>query len=330
METVLLVSTAALLAAVAWPIASGGGSGDDAAGQALGTPSQIEVPEGPVATPAGDGPVIQIALLLDTSSSMDGLIDQARTQLWSVVNTLDGATYHGGAPKLEIALYEYGNDELSGESGYIRQVRGFSSELDAVSQALFSLRTNGGQEYAGQVIARSLSDLEWREGDGVLRVAYIAGNEGFEQGPVAYADAVADAKSRGIVVNTVYCGGPDELDATGWREGARLAGGRFLSIDHNAVVHYVAAPQDDEIARLGREINDTYVYYGADGRSGYDNQVAQDDNMLDYGAGSVVTRSISKGSHMYRNESWDLVDAVEGDAAALLVNIRRCQQLHGH
>jgi hypothetical protein len=30
---------------------------------------------------------IQIAILLDTSSSMDGLIDQAKTQLWKVVNT---------------------------------------------------------------------------------------------------------------------------------------------------------------------------------------------------------------------------------------------------
>ena len=29
---------------------------------------------------------IQIALLLDTSNSMDGLIDQAKSQLWSVVN----------------------------------------------------------------------------------------------------------------------------------------------------------------------------------------------------------------------------------------------------
>ena len=34
----------------------------------------------------GDGPVVQIALLLDTSSSMDGLIDQAKSQLWKIVN----------------------------------------------------------------------------------------------------------------------------------------------------------------------------------------------------------------------------------------------------
>ena len=31
-------------------------------------------------------PAVQIALLLDTSNSMDGLIAQAKTQLWSVVH----------------------------------------------------------------------------------------------------------------------------------------------------------------------------------------------------------------------------------------------------
>ena len=31
-------------------------------------------------------PRVQLALLLDTSNSMDGLIDQAKSQLWKIVN----------------------------------------------------------------------------------------------------------------------------------------------------------------------------------------------------------------------------------------------------
>jgi uncharacterized protein with von Willebrand factor type A (vWA) domain len=31
---------------------------------------------------------IQLAILLDTSGSMDGLIDQAKSQLWKIVNEL--------------------------------------------------------------------------------------------------------------------------------------------------------------------------------------------------------------------------------------------------
>src|SRR3712207_6933882 len=46
-----------------------------------------------VGEPAPDGalPRVQIALLLDTSGSMDGLIHQAREQLWKVVNAFSRA-----------------------------------------------------------------------------------------------------------------------------------------------------------------------------------------------------------------------------------------------
>jgi hypothetical protein len=322
LETVLLASTACLLAAVAWPIAFG--SSVPSAGLAtapIDETSPAEAPTAPAAAPLkaapSNGPVIQIALLLDTSSSMEGLIDQARTQLWSVVNTLDGVTYRGDQPRLEIALYEYGNDALNGESGWIRRVQSFTSELNNVSEALFSLTTNGGNEHAGQVIGRSIDELEWRAGDGVLRVVYIAGNEGFEQGPVAFHEAIASAKQRDVVINTVYCGDPNDADAAAWREGATVSGGRFLSIDHNHVTVHIAAPQDAELAQLGQEINETYIRYGADGQRGLDNLIEQDNNVQEYGEAGVVDRSVSKCSGMYRNDSWDLVDAIDSNTLTI-------------
>ncbi|MBL4708574.1 MAG: hypothetical protein JKY48_09080, partial [Flavobacteriales bacterium] len=63
-------------------------------------------------------PKIQVAILLDTSSSMSGLIDQARNQLWQVVNEFSESTRNGVKPLLEVAVYEYGNSGLSSSSGY--------------------------------------------------------------------------------------------------------------------------------------------------------------------------------------------------------------------
>ncbi|MEO7992108.1 MAG: hypothetical protein ABI663_21325, partial [Chryseolinea sp.] len=37
------------------------------------------------------GQTIMLALLLDTSNSMDGLIDQAKSQLWRIVNEVAAA-----------------------------------------------------------------------------------------------------------------------------------------------------------------------------------------------------------------------------------------------
>src|SRR5256714_7472776 len=85
-------------------------------------------------------PAIQVAILLDTSNSMDGLIDQARTQLWRVVNEFATAKRNGQSPDLEVALYEYGNDGLPEEKGYIRRVLPLTTDLDKVSEELFALR----------------------------------------------------------------------------------------------------------------------------------------------------------------------------------------------
>jgi len=57
-------------------------------------------------------PTVQLALLLDTSNSMDGLIDQAKTQLWKIVGQFAKTKLGGQIPRLEVALYEYGNDNL--------------------------------------------------------------------------------------------------------------------------------------------------------------------------------------------------------------------------
>lgn len=266
----------------------------------------------PVLAPPGQaGPRIQVAILLDTSSSMSGLIDQARAELWTMVNAMDGFSKDGQQSNIEIAIYEYGNSGLDGETGYLRQVTPFSSDLDAISEGLFSLTTNGGSEHAGQVIERANLDLNWRVDDDTVRAIYIAGNESFEQGPIPYAEAISAAREKGITVNTIYCGDENQGRQEQWAAGASVGGGQFLAINHNHVKQHITAPQDAQIAELGRDLNDTYIYYGSDGRSAYDNQRRQDDNAARTGLSIMVERSVSKSSRQYNNYGWDLVDATE-------------------
>ncbi len=119
---------------------------------------------------------IQVALLFDTSNSMDGLLEQAKSRLWDIVNTLTTLKYNGKTPRIEIALYEYGNDGLSSESNFIRQVTALTTDLDLISEKLFALRTNGGSEYCGAVIHKSIKDLTWDDNASTMKLIYIAGN----------------------------------------------------------------------------------------------------------------------------------------------------------
>jgi len=252
---------------------------------------------------------IKIALLLDTSNSMDGLIDQAKSQLWKLVNQLAGATCNNEKPQLEIALYEYGNDRLSGSEGYIRQVSMFTDDLDLISENLFGLTTNGGSEFCGQVIHTSLKQLDWGADEGDLRIIFIAGNEEFTQGPIGYKKSCSTAKEKDVIVNTIFCGNFEEGLNTGWKNGAVLTSGEYMSIEQDRKTIYIETPYDAEIAKLNDKLNGTYVAYGKMGTVKLQSQATQDANAATYGAANTTERTVSKSSSFYNNYSWDLVDA---------------------
>jgi hypothetical protein len=256
-----------------------------------------------------DGELIQIAILLDASNSMDGLIGQAKTQLWKIVNELALAKRNGKTPRLEVAFYEYGKSSLPSSEGYIRQIVPLSTDLDKISDELFKLTTNGGDEYCGQVIQRATKELSWNAGPGVMKAIFIAGNEPFTQGDIDYKKTCKEAVAKGIVVNTIFCGNEKEGISTKWKDGAELADGSFMNIDQNQKVVDIKAPQDSAIMALGAQLNATYISYGSAGVARKKMQAEQDMNAQAAAPAAMVQRSVAKASVSYENASWDLVDA---------------------
>ncbi len=252
---------------------------------------------------------IKVALLLDTSNSMDGLIDQAKAQLWEIVNELSYAKCQDKRPNLQIAIYEYGNDNLNGEVGYIRQVISFSSDLDEISKELFSLTTNGGNEFCGYVIDTSMKQLKWGSDKKDLKLIFIAGNEPFTQGRVNYKDAITNALEKDVSVNTIFCGDYNQGITSYWKEGADLANGNYMAINHNQTTVHIASPYDNDILELNNRLNKTYVAYGKSGKQKMALQEEQDDNAKGYSDANAVNRTVSKSTHLYDNATWDLVDA---------------------
>lgn len=256
---------------------------------------------------------VQIAILLDTSGSMDGLIEQAKSQLWKIVNELARAKKEGESSEIFVGLYEYGKSDIPASEGYLRMISPLTSDLDKISDELFKLKTNGGYEYCGKVIKSAVKELKWSSNNEDLKIIIIAGNEPFTQGEVDYKEACKLAISKGIIVNTIYCGSYEEGVAGKWKEGADLADGKYMNIDHNAEIEFVETPYDEEILQLGAKINQTYMPYGSYGFEKKAMQETQDLNALGAGKTSAVERSITKGSVQYRNSAWDLVDAVKNE-----------------
>lgn len=266
---------------------------------------------------SGQRPAVDVAILLDTSNSMDGLIGQAKSQLWNIVQQFAEAKKNGMTPVLRVSVFEYGNTGLPATEGYIRQVVPLTDDLDSVSQALFQLTTNGGDEYCGMVIDEALKRLAWNKEPNTYKAIFIAGNEPFTQGTVHYESACKKAIESGVVVNTIHCGNQSEGVAGKWQHGAELAEGKFLNIDQDRQIVHIKCPQDKIILELNTELNKTYLWFGAKQvRESYkDNQWAQDKNADSIG--NSVSRVQSKASAAYCNRGRDLCDTLQEDEKAI-------------
>ena len=265
----------------------------------------------------GKRPSVDVAILLDTSNSMDGLIQQAKSQLWNIVKEFSEAKKQGNTPLLRVSVFEYGNTNLPATEGYIRQVVGLTDDLDKVSEALFGLTTRGGDEYCGKVISEALTRLDWSSEPNAYKSIFIAGNEPFTQGDVDYKNACKKAIESGVVVNTIHCGDYQSGISGKWKEGADLAEGEYLNIDQDRQVVHIKCPQDKIIIELNTELNKTYLWYGqkAIREELRSNQAIQDSNAASLGG--LASRTATKSSAVYRNVGRDLVDTLAADRDAL-------------
>ena len=279
------------------------------------------------------GPTIQIGILLDTSGSMQGLIEQAKDQLWMIVNEVAKANRYHRDVRIEVGLFEYGKSSIPRYKGYLRMLSPLTTDLDRVSEALFRLRTNGGEEYAGRVILESVERFRWSHRRDDLKILIIAGNESFAQGDVPYRAAIREARREGIIVNTIFCGNRRDGRRLYWSDGARVGGGKYFNIDHNYRRVDIPTPYDDEIIALGKQLNKTYLSYGKESvrKAKTANVYKQDANSRALSKTSYVERNLVKSKKQYRSASSDLVSAYAKDSRILqkISSDRLPDRLHG-
>jgi hypothetical protein len=251
-------------------------------------------------------PNVDLAICLDISGSMDGLIDSAKARLWSVVNDLATAK---PVPQLRVALLTYGCDAYDPATGWVVVDAPLTEDLDLISQKLFALRTNGGTELVGRVVDKAARSLEWSTDPNALKIIIVAGNEGADQDKeVLYQAASKTSIEKGVIVNSIFCGSATDPIAVAWGEVAKLADGQFLCIDQSTGAAIAETPFDAQLGVLSSTINTTYLPVGSTGRVAWANQAAQDANAAGLGGGAAAQRCQTKGGELYDNRQWDLVD----------------------
>lgn len=257
---------------------------------------------------------IDIAIALDTSGSMQPLLDAARLKLWEIINDLAEAE---PTPHVRVAFLTYGHFMRRPEDTWVKVWTPFTDNLDLVSQRLFEAKISGDTEYVARVLDVAFRQLEWTESDDALRLLFVVGNEAADQDPVLTLEDVGqDAIQRGIVVNAIFCGSHKVATARSWMRLAEASGGNFATIDHRRNVAMVGSPFDKELVQLSEAINQTYLPLGLRGQEGRIAQAAQDRRALKLDLAAAATRAQTKASVLYTT-SWDLLSALESGEVSL-------------
>jgi hypothetical protein len=253
---------------------------------------------------------VDLVICLDTSGSMEGLLDSARARLWDVVNSMNGVR---PTPRLRVGLLTYGSPHNSTASrGWVLKQSDLTSDLDTVYAKMMAMSTNGGEEYVGWVLNDAVNDMNWSTDPKALRLIFVAGNESADQGINYYnfRNVARVAKAKDILINAIYAGPREQGAAEQWPGVASCGGGSFSAIDMQCGTMQVETPHDKLLLELNLKLNSTYVPYGDAGSRGAANQAEQDGLAQKVGVASAASRVAAKATAMYDNAGWDLVDAV--------------------
>jgi hypothetical protein len=125
----------------------------------------------------------------------------------------------------------------------------------------------------------------------------------------------AEAKRKGVIVNTIYCGSKDVGIREHWNLAGECGNGSFTNIDQN-IMQEIPTPYDSTIFSLNDKLNVTYMGYGSLRNDNAFQQKRVDNlNMKLNKTASVNRAAVKANKQLYNNASWDLVDAYERDTS---------------
>lgn len=210
---------------------------------------------------AEDRPQLDVVFVLDTTSSMGGLIEGAKEKIWSIASRM--ASGHP-TPRIRVGLVAYRD---RGDA-YETLRFDLTEDLDTVYKNLRAFQAEGGgdgPEHVGKGLGEAVKKMSWSDGKRTAKMIFLVGDapahddyqDGFKLSTMAKL-----AIEKGIVVNTIRCGADLTTEAQ-FREVAKLADGSFISIGQGGGMVAVVTPFDEELGKLNGAIASKSVWGGS-------------------------------------------------------------------
>jgi hypothetical protein len=264
--------------------------------------------------------------VLDTTGSMSGLIEGAKRKIWSIANQLASGQPR---PVVRLALVAYRD---RGDT-YVTRVHELTDDIDAVYADLQQLAADGGgdtPESVNQALHEAVTRLAWSSDKNVYRAVFLVGDAPPHldyPGDVPFSRSVALAREKDIAINTVQCGDYAETTPI-WQQIASSGGGTFAAISQDGGMLALAAPMDDELARLNADLAGTLVPLRRAGRAGRARGEARSRREGGARGGGIEARLLLQARRKAQLGARRLLDAIASGTKKLADVARRTCRPH--
>lgn len=204
-------------------------------------------------------PALDVVFVLDTTSSMSGLIEGAKAKIWSLASRMAA-----GKPTPRIRVGLVGFRDVG--DAYVTKRFDLSADLDTVYANLKGFSAEGGgdtPEHVGRGLGEAVKLMSWTQEPRAAKLIFVVGDaeaKSYNDGWELY-DWAKKAIAKGIVVNTIRCG-TDQTTEAQFRQVAKLADGSFVSLEQSGGMVAVATPFDAELAEVNAGLASTTLVGG--------------------------------------------------------------------
>ncbi len=203
---------------------------------------------------------IEVVFVLDTTSSMSGMIEAAKEKIWSIASTMASAQ---NAPEIKMGMVAFRD---RGDS-YVTKVLDLSSDLDSMYASLMDYRAEGGgdgPESVNQAIYDAVHKISWSQDKQTYRVVFLLGDAPPHMDypdDVPYTQSLKIAQQKGIKFNAIQAGQSTNTTHQ-WKQIASLGGGLYFQVEQGGSAIAISTPYDQQMAELSSKLDETKLYFG--------------------------------------------------------------------
>lgn len=203
---------------------------------------------------------IEVVFVLDTTSSMSGLIQAAKEKIWSIATTMASAQENPAIKMGLVAFRDRGD-------AYVTRTFDLSDDLDSMYAHLMEFSAEGGgdaPESVNQALYEAVHNISWSQGNHVYKVAFLVGDAPPHMdyhNDIKYPETLAVAARKGIVVNAIQSGQHD-YTRPAWQKIASLGNGAYFQVEDSGNAVAVTTPFDEKLSALATKLEQTRLYFG--------------------------------------------------------------------